>query len=57
MEERRNWCEVLMFSILRLSVGTQKSLLIVDVHTNKLVEVIGSENKLLGECIIILRIY
>ena len=42
----------------RLSVGTKKGLLVVDTHSNKLVEVIGSDKKLLGElCLKQLQIY
>ena len=33
----------------RLVVGTKKGLLVVDTLSNKLVEVIGSDKKLLGE--------
>ena len=35
--------------VLRLAVGTDKCLVVIDTQKNMLVQVIGSENKLLSE--------
>ena len=40
--------------IHRLSVGTDKGLIVLDVHTNNLIQVIGSEEKLLSKNLVLM---